>query len=143
MKYSAGIIITDMSSTALRVLCLRAYSNWDFPKGELEDGESYIDAAVRETEEETELLNGSDYNLTGDQTPGVIYGAGKNKKTAYYFLATRVSSKEPFLPISIKLGKPENDEYRWMSTTEMEETFPNRLKPFISWVKERVAKHAS
>ena len=45
MKYSAGTIILDDSGAETTVLCLRAYSNWDFPKGELEKGEKEITAA--------------------------------------------------------------------------------------------------
>ncbi len=35
-----------------RLLLLRAYKNWDFPKGQVETGEEVLAAAVRETREE-------------------------------------------------------------------------------------------
>ena len=50
MVYSSGVIIID-NDTSLpepHVLCVRAYANWDFPKGHIEEGENLIGAAVRE-----------------------------------------------------------------------------------------------
>ncbi len=38
-----------------RILVLRAYRNWDFPKGTLEPGETPLAAAIREVKEETAL----------------------------------------------------------------------------------------
>ena len=48
-KVSAGIIITDGN----RILGCKSTKRWDLPKGEIEDKEKPIDAAVRETLEET------------------------------------------------------------------------------------------
>ena len=41
----------------MQTLLLRAYKNWDFPKGMVEPGEQPFDAAVREVREETTLEN--------------------------------------------------------------------------------------
>lgn len=103
---SAGVIILDGED----VLILRAYQNWDFPKGQVDPGETVLHAAVRETAEETGLMVGEDYILTGDEAPPITYGSGKSRKTATYFLANRISDRRPFLPVSDKLGRPEHDE---------------------------------
>ena len=50
-KESAGIVITDGDV----VLGCKSYQ-WDLPKGEIEEGEEPIDAAIRETQEETGLI---------------------------------------------------------------------------------------
>ena len=50
-KESAGIVITDGDV----VLGCKSYQ-WDLPKGEIEEGEEPIDAAIRETKEETGLV---------------------------------------------------------------------------------------
>ncbi len=52
MLQSAGVIVIDNSSDLVSVLCVRAYANWDFPKGMLDGDESPRDAAVRELREE-------------------------------------------------------------------------------------------
>lgn len=48
-KVSAGIIITD----GKKILGCKSTKRWDLPKGEIEEKEKPIDAAIRETEEET------------------------------------------------------------------------------------------
>ena len=52
---AAGAVVFRRSERGIRVLVLRAYKNWDFPKGMVEPGESELDAARREVAEETGL----------------------------------------------------------------------------------------
>ncbi len=134
METSAGIIIREEKKKHTRYLCVRAYSNWDFPKGHLEKGESLLDAAIRETEEEVSLTR-SDYRLLGLLAPPVLYKNGK--KTAHYFLAERISKTKPFLPVNPKLGKPENDQYSWMTSDQMIKIFPKRLQAVLNWLIEQ------
>lgn len=49
---SAGVVVARRDSSGWRLLVLRAYRNWDFPKGRVEPGETPLDAAIRETAEE-------------------------------------------------------------------------------------------
>jgi 8-oxo-dGTP pyrophosphatase MutT (NUDIX family) len=145
--FSAGVLIIDGDD----VLVLRAYRNWGFPKGHAERGEGPIDTAVRETAEETTLIVGEDYTLTGDVAPSITYktskrdkATGKSRtvlKTATYFLATRTSDKEPFLPVSDELGRPENDEWRWVPISSLGNTDPEagivfapRLEPVVNYL---------
>jgi len=136
MIQSAGIIVIDNSAVGSEptVLCVRAYSSWDFPKGQLDPGESHIEAAIRELEEETTLTL-SDIKLIGLKAPPVTYGSGKRKKTATYFLADRISQSVPFLPVNPELGKPENDEYRWVSISKLRDLMPKRLNPVVDYVE--------
>ena len=136
MKYSAGTIIIDESGPEKTVLCLRVYSNWDFPKGQLEEGEAAITAAIRETSEETSLQHGADYILTGESAPSITYGSGKGKKTATFFLAKRMSDKQPFLPVNPELGKPEHDEWRWVPLTELGFLYASRFNPVINFLQK-------
>ena len=147
MIHSAGIAIVDLKTdNPLEepcVLCVRAYSNWDFPKGQLENGESNIGAAIRETEEETTLQHGADYILSGGPAGATTYGTGAKKKTATYYIGMRMSDKDPFLPVSEELGKPENDEYRWVPISELHSLMPGRLQficdSIARWVGEENA----
>ncbi len=136
MIQSAGIIVIDWSMSKPAVLCVRAYANWDFPKGKLEIGESLVQAAARELEEETTLQVGSDVQLVGVRAPSVTYGKGNKTKTATYFIADRTSEKQPFLPISAELGKPENDEYRWVDIDELELIMPARLANVVLYIQD-------
>jgi 8-oxo-dGTP pyrophosphatase MutT (NUDIX family) len=120
MKVSAGIIIVDNACETKRLLCVRVYSYWGFPKGHVEKNETIVEAAIRETEEETTLQNGIDYELTGQVLSPITYGSGSRKKKVVLLVANRTSEKEPYLPINPKLGKPENDEWRWIPIDRIE-----------------------
>lgn len=134
MIQSTGIAVIDWNGKEPSVLCVRAYSNWDFPKGKVDPGETLVQAAVRELEEETGILVGRDAELSGVSAPSVTYGKGKNAKTATYFLADRVSDTEPHLPISPELGRPENDEYRWVPVSGLASIMPPRLMPVVKYI---------
>ena len=125
MEQSAGYAIIDNAEG--RVLCVRAYSNWDFPKGHLEEGETHRAAASREVHEEVSLRAGVDYVDIGLSPVVVIYKNGK--KTATYFFADSVSDTEPFCPVNPELGKPENDEWRWIPISALSSILPARLQP--------------
>lgn len=145
MIQSAGVAIVDLKledpTAEPTVLCVRAYSNWDFPKGQLELGETHVHAAVREVEEETTLRHGSDYILSGPAAGATTYGTGAKKKTATYYIGMRFSDTDPFLPVNPELGKPENDEWRWVELSKLRELLPGRLQSIISrielWVGEK------
>ena len=58
-QLSAGIIVYRLDDYKRRTYLLLQYPGkyWDFPKGKLENTEKWIDAAIRETKEETNLDN--------------------------------------------------------------------------------------
>ena len=143
MIQSAGVAIVNLNlgeEAEPTVLCVRAYSNWDFPKGHLEEGETPVEAAIREVQEEVTLSHGSDYAI-GDLAGSCTYGSGAKKKTATYYIGISTSDTEPFLPVSEELGRPENDEYRWIPVSELNSMMPNRLQgvcdAITSYVEER------
>jgi len=137
MIQSAGIIVidNDIQLPEPHVLCVRAYANWDFPKGHVEEGESLINAAVRETQEETTLVADLDLSLVGLNTPSITYGSGDRKKTCTYYIADRTSTKQPYLPVSDELGRPENDEWRWVPVSQLTNLLPARLHPVSDYVR--------
>lgn len=140
MIESAGVVVLDWATVEPTVLCVRAYSNWDFPKGRLEPGESRVQAAVRELFEETELRVPGDVQLVGVSGPSITYGSGKKTKTATYFIGDRVSRVSPFLPVSPELGRPENDEFRWVPVSQLADLVPPRLAPVVAFVTDWVEK---
>jgi len=52
-RLSAGVIVVRRTPQGPRFLLLRSFRYWDFPKGQVEAGETPLDAARRETREET------------------------------------------------------------------------------------------
>jgi 8-oxo-dGTP pyrophosphatase MutT (NUDIX family) len=54
--YSAGLIPLRKNQGTHEVLLLRCFNYWDFPKGEVDPGEDFLQAALRELKEETDLV---------------------------------------------------------------------------------------
>ncbi|WP_171973695.1 NUDIX domain-containing protein, partial [Wohlfahrtiimonas larvae] len=46
--FSSGAIIVRLENKSFRYLLLKAYNFWDFPKGQVELGESALEATIRE-----------------------------------------------------------------------------------------------
>jgi len=118
-----------------RVLVLRAYRNWDFPKGLIERGESPFEAAVREAREETGIGDlvfrwGEDYRETEPYA--------RNKVARYYLAETKAVRLT--LPVNPELGRPEHHEYRWVDFVEAGRLLPPRLQSVLSWARARVAE---
>jgi 8-oxo-dGTP pyrophosphatase MutT (NUDIX family) len=131
---AAGAVVFRRSEHGIRILVLRAYKNWDFPKGLVEPGEDELAAARREVREETGLA-GLAYPF-GDEFKETVPYAGR--KVARYYLA-ETDAIELELPVSPELGRPEHHEYRWVSFDEAEELLPPRLAVVLEWAKKTIA----
>ncbi len=133
-RFSAGVVVVNMAPGAALYLLLRAYRNWDFPKGLVEPGEQPFDAALREVREETGLTNlqfdwGPDFVETGPYNRG---------KIARYYLA-RSDETEVRLLINPALGFPEHHESRWVKHDVARAMVSVRLLPVISWAESRIS----
>jgi len=99
VRAAGGVIVRDD-----RVLLVHRprYDDWTFPKGKLEEGESWTDGALREVAEET----GLQCDL-GDEAGRTRYvdARGRNKEVRYFRMSGR---GEP---------RPQNevDEVRWVA----------------------------
>jgi 8-oxo-dGTP pyrophosphatase MutT (NUDIX family) len=127
-------VVFRRTAGGVRLLVLRAYKNWDFPKGRVEAGESELDAARRECTEETGLTE-LDFPFGDAHRDTVPYAGGK---VARYFLAeTQVEAIT--LPVSPELGRPEHHEWRWVSFDEAEELLPPRLGLVLEWARQTLS----
>jgi len=132
-KLSAGIVVVREESGQWQYLFLRAYKNWDFPKGIVEPGEDPLETAVRETGEETGIhkLNFRWGKVFKETEP---YRSG-GKKVARYYLASTSQSHVTFA-VNPDIGKPEHHEYRWLSYKTTRDLAPKRLHPIIDWANK-------
>jgi 8-oxo-dGTP pyrophosphatase MutT (NUDIX family) len=133
-KRSAGVVITRSIGGERHYLLLRCYRYWDFPKGEIEPGEAPLQAACRESEEETGLTDlrflwGEVYT----ETP--VYAKGK---VARYYLAESPAG-EVSLPVSPELGTPEHHEFRWVSYEDARSLVNDRIAAVLDWARGRVS----
>lgn len=133
-RRSAGVVVLRRDGAGWRVLLLRCYRNWDFPKGQVDPGEAPLQAALRETAEEAALTDlvfrwGQDYRETEPYARG---------KVARYYLAESPAGRV-FLPVSAELGRPEHDEFRWLPFDAAQRLLPPRLQPILAWAAQRVS----
>ncbi|HYA66692.1 MAG TPA: NUDIX domain-containing protein [Burkholderiaceae bacterium] len=129
-KRSYGMVPVAIDSEGdRRFLILRAFRNWDFPKGAAERAETPLMAAAREMREETGI---SDFELPYGEIckDTEAYAGGK---VATFFIA-KVRQEKLTLPISEELGRPEHNEYRWATAQEARELLPVRLVAILDWV---------
>ena len=112
---------------------LRAYANWDFPKGICEAGEGPQEAAIREVGEETGIHDivfewGDRFTDTGPYNRG---------KVARYYLA-RTAQETVEMGISPELGIPEHHEYRWVDFNEAYDMASPRVRLVVQWARQVV-----
>lgn len=132
--FSAGIVVVRTAPAAgaePRYLLLRAYRNWDFPKGEVAPGEAPLQAAIREVAEETGLTDlsfvwGERYH----ETPPYARG-----KIARYYVALSTSDREVVLGVNPELGRPEHHEFRWLEYAEARPLLVDRLRAVLDWAR--------
>lgn len=115
-------------------LILRAYKNWDFPKGTAEAGEAPLATALRELREETGIEDVS--WPWGQRSMDTAIYAGD--KVATYFIG-RVDKRRLILPVSAESGRPEHQEYRWTTRDQAGVLLPARLLPILEWAAGIVA----
>jgi 8-oxo-dGTP pyrophosphatase MutT (NUDIX family) len=134
---SCGVVPVRFADGDWKLLVLRAYKNWDFPKGVAEANEDPLDAAKRETEEETGITD-LDFVFGEDYKETVPYNVTStaHKVARYYVAETRTD--DITLPVSKELGRPEHHEYRWVTCDEAEDLLPPRLAGVLEWVRARI-----
>ena len=124
----AGVIVLRPHDGEWRCLLLRAYRNWGFPKGEIDPGESPLDAAAREVLEETSV---GDLDFCWGET-FIDTAPRTGHKIARYYIAVSPGARV-FLPVSAELGRPEHHEFRWVGLAAAKTLLAPALQPVIAW----------
>ena len=131
---AAGVVVFRRTARGPYFLVLRAYNNWDFPKGLVDPGENQLACAKRELKEETGLASvefpfGDEFRETAPYS---------GNKVARYYLG-ETDEVEIDLPVSKELGRPEHHEYRWVPYDEAEDLLPPRLAAVLEWARRTIS----
>lgn len=125
---SAGVVVLRRTDQSCRYLLLRVYNYWDFPKGIVESGETPLETARREVQEETGISQ-LDFHWGEIFKETRPYGAGKIAR----FYVAQTGQHQVELPISAELGRPEHHEFRWVTYPEGRAILTERLQPVLIW----------
>jgi 8-oxo-dGTP diphosphatase len=104
---AGGVVLRD---GAVCLVHRPRYDDWTLPKGKLDDGESFEDAALREVWEETGLRC-----RLGDELESTRYRDNKDRPKLVRYWAMEVVEDEGFTP------DDEVDEVRWAPPAEAAE----------------------
>ncbi len=130
-KISCGAVLVRQTDRGWMALMLRAYRNWDFPKGLREDGETTMECACREIGEETGISDlafdwGERFMDTGPYNRG---------KVARYYIA-RTETETVVMGISPETGRPEHHEHRWVSFDDAYDIAAPRVRQVVQWARQ-------
>ena len=130
-KLSCGAVVVRRVEGGWLTLMLRAYRNWDFAKGICEAGETPMQAALREVDEETGIADlqfdwGERFTDTGPYNRG---------KVARYYLA-RTGQVRVEMGISPELGRPEHHEFQWMDFDKAYDISSPRVREVVQWARQ-------
>ena len=105
VRAAGGLVARERDGTiAIAVVHRPRYDDWSLPKGKLDPGETWEEAALREVEEEVGLRC-----RLGDELPPVGYRDNKGREKAVrYWLMEPVDGSPRFTP------NDEVDEMRWV-----------------------------
>lgn len=118
-----------------KVLMLRVYDTWDFPKGKPDGAETPIQTAVREFTEETGLSNPV-FHWGEDFIESLPYKKGK--KVARYFLALCEIGDVQLLP-NPETGLVEHHAFAWLTLEQARDLVKDRLYPVLEWTNKRLS----
>ena len=122
IEAAGGVVVRESADGAPEVALIHRprYDDWSLPKGKLDSGESWEDAALREVEEEVGLRC-----RLGAELPPVSYRDHKGRaKVVRYWLMEPDGSEASFEP------NDEVDEMRWIdpATAEALLSYPHDVE---------------
>jgi 8-oxo-dGTP pyrophosphatase MutT (NUDIX family) len=103
IEAAGGVVVRDGQ---VALVHRPRYDDWTLPKGKLDPGESFAQAALREVEEETGLRA----RLVRELPPTSYDVSGRPKIVRYWLM--EVDDATPFVP------NDETDELRWVALDE-------------------------
>ena len=108
VEAAGGVVVRDGDAgTEVCIVHRPRYDDWTFPKGKLDPGETFENAALREVEEETGLRCTLEPEL-----PSTHYRDSKDREKIVRYWRMEVDEDPGFVP------NDEVDELRWLPMDE-------------------------
>jgi len=127
----AGTILINLLNKKIGLVYREKENDYTFPKGHLEEGETLLECAIRETEEETGRIN----HLVSEEEISIIkYMTPKGENVEnYVYLAIDDGESKKDIPDDLK------EELVWVSLEEVENKLSyENLKELWKEVKDKV-----
>jgi 8-oxo-dGTP diphosphatase len=119
IEAAGGIVARDVDdATEVAVVHRPRYDDWSFPKGKLDPGETFEDAALREVREETGLVC-----KLGAELASARYEDNKGRPKVVRYWLMQVVDDPGFEP------NDEVDELRWLS--------PDAARELLTYERDR------
>lgn len=134
---SAGIVPVRIVDGEPLFLMLRAWTFWDFPKGRKEEGESDLETALRETMEEASIPSEAIEFPWGKECFETEPYRKRKDKVGRYFVG-KTDFTDIDMPVNPELGKPEHQEYRWVSYDEAQSMTNDRIGSVLKWAYNKI-----
>lgn len=134
---TAGIVVAHFDGHRYRLLAVRTFSVWDFPKAPVADGEDPLQSAARAIQESTEL---SELEFSWGDAFRETLAFEDGSVTRYYLAESKTA--EVTLRTPHGDGAEEDFEYRWVTAEEAEDLLPPRLALVLEWALNRLASGA-
>ena len=125
---AAGIVVIRYFEQEPKILCLRDGDSFDLPKGKIEPGEDIISAALRETEEESGVVELKfQWGLKMLEIPKVVL-----------FIA--VTDDDPIILPNPETGEFEHEAASWLSFDEALTMLRPNLRLCVPWAMKIVGE---
>ena len=129
----SGCILINKETKKIGLVYRKRKDDYSFPKGNLEEGETLTECAMRETEEET----GRTCIIPNETPVGRLhYTDSQNDETdVYYFLALEKGKTKR------EVKEEDKESLKWVDVNEVEKTLSyQNLKDFWNSIKKEVEK---
>ena len=132
-ELSAGVVVVHHDGEYYRLLALRSFDQWDFPKALVPAGADPLQTALDELQDAAGITDpalhwGEDYRETVPFEDGQV---------SRYYLAQASDSD---VVLRVPAGEAAQDYgYRWVTVAEAEDLLPPRLAIVLEWVVARLA----
>lgn len=131
---SAGIVIIRYEENTPKLLFMRSFNYWDFPKGGVEEKENKLEAAIREVKEESGITH---LDFKWGKCFYETESYGKNHKTVCYFIA-QTDQENVTMGINPDIGRAEHEEYLWLTFEEAKKLSVDRISKVLDWAENRI-----